>query len=491
MESTTTAWTDPTDSRLPRCLVFAALITASADRLFYQSPLGASVAVFAGIILVALLVNRRPLNTDTVSLAILLLIPGAAFQAIIEVSFSNILVLSLLLTALAGQTFYDRLPQAWMRWVEALLALFKSIGRWFWVFGELSRSERGLFQSVIWWTRAILPAFVLTVIFTSLLAFGNVILGHVIEKTWNTIIRDIVFPPFTRVLLWAGVATLSLAVLHPALTPVARRFWFGKPPVSIPRDAVSLNSMRSVLILVILNVLFLAANTIDAIYLWMSATLPSDVTYAQYVHNGVYNLSTCAVISALVLTGMFDQSRQVTSGRWTRILAIAWIAQNIFLVASVALRLKLYVDAYQLSSLRIYAGLFLLLVCVGFILLAIKILREKSFHWLVLGNALATFALFYSVQFLNVDGWVANYNVQRWIQKPDRPLDVEYLKELGAPAWPALQAAAEDPRNLPGSLEARSALKRALASEGYSMERRSWKSWQWRRAEIYQELVSR
>jgi hypothetical protein len=260
--------------------------------------------------------------------------------------------------------------------------------------------------------------------------------------------------------------------------------WLGKPPIQISMEAVSLNSLRSILILAVLNAIFLAVNTIDAAYLWIGAGIPKDVTYAEFVHDGVYNLITCVLISALVLTVIFDQSKQITANKPARVMAIVWIIQNLFLIASVALRLKLYVDEYQLSSLRVYVGFFLLLVCVGFILLTVKILRDKSFHWLVFSNVLATFALFYIVQFLNVDGWVANYNVERWLKNPGKELDITYLSHLGPPAWPALAKAAA----APGGLSARNCLDSCLDSERFAAEHRPWQSWQWRQSALFAQV---
>lgn len=490
MQAPTIALPALNETSLPRCLFFAAILTAFADLLFYEEPLGASVGVFALITSATLLLNRRISTADPVLFAILFLIPPAALQSMIEISFSNLLVLSALLIALAGQTFYVRMPQAWMRWLEALLSLLKSLGQWVWVTEELQKTERGFFKTILWWIRAAVPAILLTGLFTLLLSFGNVIFGHWVETTWDTIIRDIVFPRFSRIVLWVSAATLSLAILHPALAPAARKIWFGRPPIALQPDAISLNSLRSILILAVLNILFLCANTIDAVYLWTEAKLPADVTYAQFVHNGVYNLIACVIVSAIVLTVLFDQSREVTGRRCTVALGILWIVQNVFLITSVALRLKLYVDEYTLSTQRVYVMCFLLLVCTGFALLATKILAKKSSNWLVLNNALATFALFYTIQFLNVNGWVADYNVTRWIQSNTHPLDVAYLVELGPPAWPALREAAGDSRDLPEAAGARKALEAALASEDNATATRSWKSWQWRRAAIHQELVT-
>ncbi len=110
------------------------------------------------------------------------------------------------------------------------------------------------------------------------------------------------------------------------------------------------------------------------------------------------------------------------------------------MIAGVFFRLKLYVQAYQLTEDRVYVGCFLLLVVTGFILPAWHVLRgTATIHALIFRNAMATFALFFVIQFTNMDGWVAHYNVTRWKRKPvERTLDVAYLASLGPDAWPSL-----------------------------------------------------
>jgi hypothetical protein len=111
---------------------------------------------------------------------------------------------------------------------------------------------------------------------------------------------------------------------------------------------------------------------------------------------------------------------------------------------SVALRLKLYIEAYDMTVARLSVIIFLVLVAVGYALLTIKIMREKSLSWLVGGCILAVFATFYITQFLDLAGWSANYNVARWEKNRTRKLDVEYLHELGPAAWPALHRAHDE-----------------------------------------------
>ncbi len=157
---------------------------------------------------------------------------------------------------------------------------------------------------------------------------------------------------------------------------------------------------------------------------------------------------------------------------WLKRLAHLWVVQNFILIGGVLQRLRFYAADYHLTEKRVYVGCFLLLVAAGFVLLAWFVQRRRSFNWLLGGNALATLALFFALQFFDVAGWVARFNVARWEQ--GKTLDVEYVASLGPTAWPALIHVAQTSRKDTGQ-EADAQL-RNLAQE---YRRDDWRALQW------------
>ncbi len=196
-------------------------------------------------------------------------------------------------------------------------------------------------------------------------------------------------------------------------------------------------------------------------------------------------LVAAVLLSAVVLVGLFQQTGQVVASRAVRLLSVFWVLQNLALISSVLLRLKLYVNAYQLSELRVYVGFFLVLVSTGFGLLAWRILRGKGLNWLLFSNACAAFGLFFVVQYLDVAGWVANYNVALWQKDTQRTLDVEYLKNLGPSAYPALAVVA----GAVSRPEARAARERLLDLKALELGRA--REWNWRSYQARHECYAR
>ncbi len=378
-----------------------------------------------------------------------MLLVGAAAAAMIETGASNLFVLLALFVALAGDSFFDGPMPFWARWISAGVALVFAVERIFWlpvqVLRAMFRAGGGRVTQAMGGAVLLLPALVLALVFGALLASGNAVFAHWTSHffTWLATTFSELFNG-ERLFLWALVAAVALPLLRPSNV---RAFWWTWL-AELPRWPLLVPVSGGILfvgsILGVMNLLFFVANLADAIFLWSGAKLPSGVTYSDFVHNGVNTLSFTVVLSALVLAMLFQLDLQVAGRRGLKALGLFWIAQNLFLVASVLLRLLRYIDAYGLTVARVDVILFLLLVTAGYLFLVIKIVREKSLPWLLGRSALAVFVLFYGTQFLNTDGWIADYNVARWERDPARDFDVNYLRTLGPAAWPAYRRYFDD-----------------------------------------------
>jgi hypothetical protein len=484
------------DRRLLTILSWVFAITALADFLFWYETPGLSLALFTVVLMITIVANGRVVRCNLRVLLVVALLLSAAAQSAIEISFSNVLITLVLLCALIGETSYAPLTTLWARVSEAIWSLVKTPGRWAWLLRACTRkdatSSGKLGQLLAVSARAarmVLPGFVIASVFALLLANGNAIFGHFASDLVNQFIRWLAHFDLSlgRIFFWLACALCALPFVQTSPPPDRPRFWLWTIPLfRVPRES-KVALWQSRLILALLNALFFAVNTIDAIYLWVHATLPGGVSYSEFVHNGVFQLVVAVLLSALLLAGLFQQASVVTGDRPLRSMALFWIAQNLVLLVGVLLRLKLYVDACGLSELRVYVAIFLLLVAAGFGTLAIRVLQARSLNWLILSNLFATAAVFYVVQFCDVAGVVAHYNVTRWIRLRDH-LDVAYLKNLGPSAWPWLRevAAFEGP-GVPA--EAREKLGEVRREQSNCVASLRWRSWQGRQAHYAREIL--
>lgn len=476
-----------TDARALRTLGSIVFVTLLGDQLFWRAEPGISLGLFV-LVLGLLLAVSRSGSARKMWLPGSLLIASCA-QTAIETSLSNFIVLSVLLVALMSAAFFHALPATESRFIESALSLLKAPARWF-PFGKAvldsplaaSTSTIVAGDNVARGLRIVIPGLLLCTVFAFVLSSGNAMLGHLFTRFADQLIHWLLHFDFSpaRFTLWAVFATLALGLLWPGVVRNLTRSWtLSLPRWQRPHRREAL--WQSGFALIALNALFFTANTIDAIYLWKSATLPPDVNPSAYLHAGVWSLILAVVLSAVVLAGMFQQQEDVSRTRVLKGLGLFWGIQNLALIAGVLLRLKLYVEVWQLTEKRVYVGFFLLLVTCGFLSLAWSIMHGRGLHWLISRNLIATFALFFALQFPDVTGAVARYNVVRWEREPRRGLDLDYLVSLGPNALPSLVRVAKNSREPWIAAQARDRANSIAVVEAELLKERDWRSWQMRR----------
>ncbi len=178
-----------------------------------------------------------------------------------------------------------------------------------------------------------------------------------------------------------------------------------------------------------------------------------------------------------------------------------WIAQNVWLVISSLLRLKLYVEEYQLSEMRIAAGIWMGLVAVGLVLIVLKIALQRSNKWLVMANMAALSVTLWGVALVDVQSFIASYNVRHSHEVAGHgvPLDQYYTAELGPAAIPALDEFLTTARHASRSTlmifsQIRDELADRVVSRDWSpgtaqAQAQDWRSWSWRQQRLEQYLL--
>lgn len=456
---------------LPRLLLSLALAVAVCDLCFWSSDTswGLSVAIFFAALAGIILGNRESRGGKRLAL-LLALLAGAVVAAAVETCITNTFVLLILIVALAGESYFTEIASPWGRWLSQCIALLFAPGRVFWLGARVMEVA---FGGGIGWTGGLisgcllaLPALVLALLFGSLLATGNAVFGSwtsgFFAWFWNEL--ALAFNP-GRMAFWCFAAFLILPLLRPAQVAA----WWWKWTESLPRFPEILPARAALfssgLVLLVLNLLFFVANLADALFLWSGQALPADVNYKTYVHEGVNALIVTVILSALVMTVIFQQALKVAERRELKILAYVWIAQNLFLISSVAEKLHRYIVTLEMTVARLSALIFLVLVTVGFILLTVKIVKDRSISWLIGGCVVAVFVTFYVTQFLDLAGWSANYNVAQMERDQGRRFDSRTMCQWGADVWPALRRAHELAPNDP---DLAAAWQAALRSTDYT-----------------------
>lgn len=466
-------------------------LVVAADVLLYRHGIGLSFSLFSLLAFGLVCWNGAARDNGRITALIAVLLLAALVQGAVRSSFSNWLAIASLLSfamlqprlaaarAWLGAPFFAAL--SWAASPLQLPVFFRGVAR---AVSPVQRLPIGTGMARC--ARVLFPVALATVPFAVLIGHGNAVAGQRFADWFGAInrwLQQVSLPDLGRVFFWAVTGMFAVTLLEPAATTALASRWQAPWPRFLPESDLAVARWRSWLLLATLAAVFLWANALDIQYLWLHAVLPAGVTYTQFVHQGVAELSAAAIAGGVLTAVIFQQDKAVTGHPATRSLAIACALLLLGFLADAARRLVLYIQADDLTVQRLSVFAFLALVAAGLGLLVCKIARDKSLNWLLGANAFAVVSLFYVVQFIDFRAIAADYNADRWIA--DRPagrvLDARYLERLGPSAWPALARVSRiDPAYLPYYTAALSRRRD-----------HSWQAWQWETARLEKELLSK
>lgn len=170
----------------------------------------------------------------------------------------------------------------------------------------------------------------------------------------------------------------------------------------------------------------------------------AGMKYSDYARRGYFELVAAAALAGGVLVALEYQVERRT--RPYLALALVLVGLTIVVLASAALRLRLYQDAYGWTELRLYVAVSIAAMAVTLATLAAFLATDRT-RWL--GHAMVVIGLvsLISLNVLAPAAFVAERNLARVIDPslvpPDgeASLDADYLEVLPDDAIPALVAA--------------------------------------------------
>ncbi len=178
----------------------------------------------------------------------------------------------------------------------------------------------------------------------------------------------------------------------------------------------------------------LCMNIVYGIFTWVqfsslfgafAASLPKDLTYAEYAREGFFQLAFVACINVvLVILGVMFTNRKGVAGVLVRIMSVIMIAFTFVLLASAGYRMKMYISVFALSKMRLLVCIFMGLI--GVVLIC-ALIKEFSVKFRFLKFAfISTVAVLILTNFLNPSARIAEYNTDRY----NRPAGFDYSHEV-------------------------------------------------------------
>jgi hypothetical protein len=224
-------------------------------------------------------------------------------------------------------------------------------------------------------------------------------------------------------------ASLGAAVPNAAL--VASRF---------------LGTTEALIILIGVDLVAGAFVALQVAYLFggLDTLAAAGMTYSDYARRGYFELVAAAALSGGILVGL--DYAVVARPRSYLAFGTVLVGLTLVVLASAALRLQLYQDAYGWTELRLYVAVSIVAMAVTLATMAVLLLRDRT-RWL--GHAMVVIGVvaLLALNVISPPAFVAERNLARVIDPslvpPDgeASLDADYLTVLPDDAIPVIVAA--------------------------------------------------
>lgn len=315
----------------------------------------------------------------------------------------------------------------------SILALFTRIDKPFRDAARLGRKNKGAAARAVGTVlvTVILLAAVLALLASADMVFGSFFTG--LRERWEAL------SPGT--LLWRVIRTLGLAAL------IASGLVFIREPAPEVREKAAREKTRTVSPFLApalaLDLVYIVFCAIQLRYLFGGAETASMAGgWAAYARAGFFQLSAVAGINLILCLAGTDAERFAAKGGLVlRIADGLMLALTVVILASAWYRMHLYISAFGLSVLRLMTLWGMLAILAGLFAAGWKLAHPTFAFWRVFFSfALATWCL---MCLAGPARQVADYNVDAYLAGRLETVDVSYLRELSADAWPALDRLAE------------------------------------------------
>jgi len=278
-----------------------------------------------------------------------------------------------------------------------------------------------------------LLAFPLLLVFGGLFASADAVFGKMVNS-----VLDVDFPALVSHTVLIGTLTAFTAgYLREAV--LGR----GPGPGAPTGHGSSLGIVPIATALALLDLLFLAFVVIQLRYFFGGTELiqgTTGLTYAEYARRGFFELVTASALVLPVLVGADWTLRNEPRDhqRWFGRLSAGLLVLLGIIMASALQRMRLYVDEFGLSQIRLYSTAFMVYLAGVVAWFGWTVLRGRRRRF-AFGALVQGFAVLAGLHLLNPDAFIVRTNLAR--PPGHRPFDAAYAASLSGDAVPYLLAA--------------------------------------------------
>jgi hypothetical protein len=212
----------------------------------------------------------------------------------------------------------------------------------------------------------------------------------------------------------------------------------GSVTAELPHDK-RLKAVETAIVLGALAALFGAFVVVQVRYLFGGESLVErtiGLSYAEYARRGFFELvAASALLLPVLLAFDWARHRDRRSSVAYRVLAAALVLLLAIVMASALQRMRVYMDAFGLTELRLYVVTFLVCLSLVFAWFLWTVLRDRRNEF-TLGAGVAALLGLLALNLMSPDALIARTNTSRLSE--GRTFDAYHASQLGPEAAPVL-----------------------------------------------------
>ncbi len=263
------------------------------------------------------------------------------------------------------------------------------------------------------------------------------------DAAFNTIVK--------KVFSDAAILIVSL-VLTVTIAPFIMSYGFSLTKGITMEKNKSFNSKKGKVSPVFLNTFLCVIASIYVVFLvsqlaYITDTfaflLPEEFSAAEFARSGFFQMGAIALINLIItfLVSVIEKTKD--NGKLsvsTKLILTFFMMFSLFLTVNAFIRMSMYIEMYGLTQLRVLTSVFMIMLCIIFLFIMIRIFNEKFkyINFVILTCALT----FVVVSISDLDSVISKYNYQKYAQG-EIGVDFEHYETLGNAAVPELMKLAE------------------------------------------------
>lgn len=161
-----------------------------------------------------------------------------------------------------------------------------------------------------------------------------------------------------------------------------------------------------------------------------SGLLPENFTVAEYARQGFFEMCAVCAINLLIifLATLLCKKDKPMAPLSVRLFSLFFCLFSLILIATALSKMFLYIDSFGMTHLRIYTSVFMVFLAIVFLSVGVRLFVWKV-PYMKIAVAAASLLLI-ATCYANVDGIVAEYNVNAYKTGKLDSIDMDTLWEL-------------------------------------------------------------